>query len=51
MLSKHPRCVTIVHDNRIDLHENKYVFKDLNQDPPSDDWFPYEYIDVEVNNK
>ena len=51
MLSKHPRCVTIVHDNRIDFHENKYVFKDLNQVPPSDDWFPYEYIDVEVNNK
>ena len=51
MLSKHTRFVTVVHENRIDFNENKYVFKDLNEVPPSDDWFPYEYIDVEVNNK
>ena len=46
-----PRCVTIIHDNRIDFNGNKYAFKDLNEVPPSDDWFPYEYIDAEVNNK
>ena len=46
-----PQHVTIIHDNRIDLNENKYVFKDLNEVPPSDDWFQYEYIDAEVNNK
>ena len=27
------------------------MFKYLNEVPPSDDWFPYEYIDDEVNNK
>ena len=46
-----PRRVTILHDNQIDFNENKYVFKDLNEVPPSDDWFPYEYIDAEVNKK
>ena len=46
-----PRRVTIIHDNRIDFNENKDVFKDLNEVPPSDDWFPYEYIDAEVNKK
>ena len=25
--------------------------KDLNEVPLSDDWFPYEYIDAEINNK
>ena len=34
------RCVTILHDNRIDYNGNKYVFKDLNEAPPSDDWLP-----------
>ena len=27
------------------------MFKDLNEVPPSDYWFPYEYIDAEFNNK
>ena len=27
------------------------MFKDFNEVPPSDDWFPYEYIDYEVNKK
>ena len=27
------------------------MFKYLNDVPPSDHWFPYEYIDAEVNNK
>ena len=27
------------------------MFKDLNEVPPSDDWFPYEYNDAEVNKK
>ena len=35
----------------MDFNENSYVFKDLNEVPPSDYWFPYEYIDAEVNNK
>ena len=43
--------VTFIYNNRIDLNENKYVFKYLNEFPPSDYWFPYEYIDAEVNNK
>ena len=42
-----PRHVTIIHDNRIDLNEKINVFKDLNEVPPSDDWFWYEYIDAE----
>ena len=33
------------------MNENRFVFKDLNEVPPSDDWFSYEYIDDEVNNK
>ena len=37
--------------NRIDFNENKDVFKDLNEVPPSDDWSPYEYIDAEINKK
>ena len=43
--------VTIIHDNQIYFNENRDVFKDLNDVPPSDDWFPYECIDVEVKNK
>ena len=27
------------------------MFKDLNEVPPSDYWFPYEYIDAEANKK
>ena len=45
------RHVTIICDNRIDFNENRYVFKDLNNIAPSNDWFPYEYIDAEVNRK
>ena len=33
------------------FNENKDVFKDLNEVPPSYDWSPYEHIDAEVNNK
>ena len=46
-----PRRVTMIHDNRIDFNKNRYVFKDLNDVPPSDDWFPYEYTDAEVKKK
>ena len=46
-----PQSDKILHDNRIDFNENRYVFKDLNEVPLSDDWFLYEYIDAEVNNK
>ena len=46
-----PRRVKILHDNWIDFNENRDVFKDLNEVPTSDDWFPYEYIDAEVNKK
>ena len=46
-----PRHVTIIHDNRIDFNENKDMIKDLNEVPPSDYWFPYEYINSEVNDK
>ena len=35
-----PKLVTILYDNRIDLNENKDVFKDLNEVLPSDYWFP-----------
>ena len=27
------------------------MFKDLDEVSPSDDWFPYEYIDAEVKKK
>ena len=33
------------------LQWNRDVLKYSNEVPPSDDWFPYEYIDAEVNNK
>ena len=46
-----PQRVTILHDNPIDFNENRNVFKDLNEVPPSDNWFLYEYIDAEVKNK
>ena len=46
-----PRRVTILHDNRIYFNENINVFKYLNEVPPTYDWFPYEYIDAEVNTK
>ena len=46
-----PRRVTIPCDNIIDFNENRYLFKDLNEVSPSDDWFPYEYIDAEFNKK
>ena len=45
------QCVTILHYNRINFNENIDVFKDLNEFPPSDDWFPYEHIDYKVNKK
>ena len=46
-----PRRVTIIPDNRIEVNENSDVFKDLNEAPPSDDWFSCEYIDAEANKK
>ena len=46
-----PRRVTIIYDDRIYFNENRDVFKDLNDVLPSEDWFPYEYIDAEVNMK
>ena len=46
-----PRRVTFIYDNRIDLNENKDVFKDLNEFSQSDDWLPYEYIDAEVKKE
>ena len=46
-----PRHVTFLYDNRIELNENKYVFKDLNEVPTSDYLFPYEYINSDVNKK
>ena len=46
-----PRRVTTIYDNRIEFNGNEYVLKDLNEVLPSDYWFPYEYIDAEVNNK
>ena len=46
-----PQSVTVLHDNRTDFNENRYVFKDLNEVPPWNDWFSYEYIDAEVNKK
>ena len=33
------------------LMKKKNLFKDLNEVPQSDDWFPYEYIDAEVKKK
>ena len=27
------------------------MLKDLNEVPPSDDWFPCEYVDAEVSKK
>ena len=35
-----PRRVKILHENRIDFNKNKDVFKDLNEFPPLNDWFP-----------
>ena len=46
-----PRRVTIIHDNQIDFNENRNLFKDLNEVPPLDDWFPYEYIEAETKKK
>ena len=46
-----PRRFTILHDNQNEFSENKYVLKYLNEVPLSYDWFPYEYIDAEVNKK
>ena len=46
-----PGRVTIIHDNRIYFNKNRDVFKDLNDVPPSDGWFPYEYIDAVVKKK
>ena len=37
-----PWRVTILHDNWIELNENRDKFKILNDVPPSDDSFPYE---------
>ena len=36
---------------KIDLNENKSLFKDLNDVPPSYDWFLWEYIDVDIKKK
>ena len=46
-----PQRVTIIHDTRIKFNENKDVLKDLNKITSTYDWFPYEYINAEVNNK
>ena len=41
-----PQRITILHNNQIDLNENRDVFKYLNKVPPSVDWLLYEYIDA-----
>ena len=46
-----PRRVTFIYDNQIDLNKHKDVLKYLNEVSPSDYWFPYKYIDAEVNKK
>ena len=46
-----PRRVTILHGNRIELNEYRDLYKYLNEVTPSNYWFPYEYIDAEVNKK
>ena len=46
-----PRRVTNIHDNRIDINENINIFKDLNEVPPSEYWFPYEYTYSKVKKK
>ena len=46
-----PRRVTNIYDNWIGFNGNKDALKDLNEVPPSDDWFPYEYIYAEANKK
>ena len=46
-----PRSVKFLYENLIDFNENRYLLKYLNEVSSSDDWFPYEYIDAEVNNK
>ena len=46
-----PWCVIFIYDNQIYLNENKDVFKDLNDFPPLDDWFSYEYIDAKFKNE
>ena len=45
------RRVTILYNNQIYYNEKKYVFKDLNEVPQKDYWFPYKYIDAAVNTK
>ena len=51
MSSNIPTTCYNFHDNRIEFNENINVFKDLNEVPPSYDWFPYEFIDAEVKKK
>ena len=46
-----PRRVKKNYNNLIDLNENENMFKDLIEVTLSYDWFPYEYIDADVNNK
>ena len=46
-----PGRVTILRDNWNNKHEYSAVYKYFIEVSPSDDWFPYEYIDAEVNKK
>ena len=41
-----PKRVTIIYDNLIDFNENRDMLKDLNEVPPSNNWFPCKYIDA-----
>ena len=45
------RRVRFLFENRIDLNKNKYLFKDFKKVSPSDDQFPYEYIDAKFKKK
>ena len=46
-----PRCVTFIHDDRINLNMHKNVFRNFYVDPTSETWFPNKYIEAQIKKK
>ena len=46
-----PRCVTFLHDDRMNINTKKNVFRDLYGISTSETWFPNKYIEDEIKKK
>ena len=51
MFIHHPRRVTFLHDDRMNINTQKNLFRDFDGISKSETWFPKKYIDDEIKKK